>query len=214
MKMASQILFIFIISSFVFQLTSAACTGTATYRLNINYIWSAPGFPNTPSSAHFSPLVVHSHESRYSAYSRFGYASTGVKDVAEFGGTTQLESELSIAQNAQQVLEFKVDPSAPGGDGSVAIDINVSCRHRHISAITMVAPSPDWFLAIFRLNVVKKDMFIQSKSGTLKVYDAGTDSGDNLTSPNQLSVPVQNISPLAGAPFFRRHLATYTLTKM
>lgn len=194
--------------------TAAKCMGTAKYQLVVNYKWTSDRFNSRSDFPHFSPLVVHSHGFRHSAYTRFGYATPGVKDVAELGSTTKINNELKSAQSSAMVRDIAMQSGISRATDTVKLMVTVSCRHRYISAITMVAPSPDWILAIFRLNMVKDNAFIQSKSGTLRVYDAGTDSGLTFEAPDKPSNPRQNIAPLFGAPFFGKYLATYTLTKM
>lgn len=194
--------------------TAAKCMGTAKYRLVVKYKWTADRFNNRPSFPHFSPLVFHSHGFRHSAYPRFGYATDGVKDVAEFGTTTRINNELKSAQAGGMVRDIAIQPSLSGATDMVTLMVTVSCRHRYVSAITMVAPSPDWILALFRINLVRRNKFVMYKAGKMRAYDAGTDSGLTFTAPNQETKPRQNIAPLFGAPFFGKYLATYNITKM
>lgn len=194
--------------------TAAECMGTAKYRLVVNYKWTAARFNSRPGFPHFSPLVLHSHGFRYSAYARFGYATAGVKDVAELGSTTQINTELKRAQSSTLVRDIAIHSGSSRATDTVSLMVTVSCRHRYVSAITMVAPSPDWILALFRLNLVKNNAFIKSKSGTIRVYDAGTDAGTTFEAFDKPSNPRQNIAPLFGPPFFGKYLATYNITKM
>lgn len=189
--------------------------GKATYRLKVQYVWTSNRFSEIPPFPHFSPLVLFSHTGRFSAFSRFGYATAGVKDVAELGATTKLEAELTAAAKNGLVGDAQVDRRVLGPQGAVTLNVDVSCKHRFVSAITMIAPSPDWILAIFRLPVVsKRGAFISQMSGTLGAYDAGTDSGESFTAPNLESKPRQNIAPIFGHPFDGKWLARYTLEKV
>lgn len=192
----------------------ASCSGKATYKLTFDYKWTSENFKDTPASAHFSPLTALSHHNRFSAFSRYCYATPGIQEVAETGSPFEFATELETAKDNKEVLDYATDGNVPAGDGSASVMVEVSCRHRYVSAITMIAPSPDWILAIFRLNVVRRGAFVKMLSGKLRAYDAGTDSGKTLTAKDLPSNPRENIAPLGGAPFFNRPVATYKLEKM
>lgn len=192
----------------------AQCSGNATYELTIKFMWNSNTSTSTPPGAHFSPIVLHTHTGRYSAYSRFGKSSPGVKSVAESGSTFTLREELSTASDSRLVGEVHTFPYGPDATETVTMSFTASCRYKFLSAISMVAPSPDWILAIFRLSLFKNGSFTQSRSGMLRVYDAGTDSGKTLSAPNERTVPQLNIAPLFGAPFMGNNLASYNLNRL
>lgn len=215
MKMSSLLcFFICALAAVVSADSTAKCKGKAYYLLKVKYAWSADCFPNRPESPHFSPLTVFSFANRYSAFSRLGYASPGVKTVAETGDPTMFLDELRTANMTDMVRNFTVDPYIRGPTDTVYQLIDVDCRRRYIGALTMVAPSPDWVLAIFRRSVIRDGKYIDRISDKLYVYDAGTDSGETFTADDMPTSPVQNIGLLLGQSFYRKHLATFTLTKM
>jgi hypothetical protein len=98
----------------------------------------------------------------------------------------------------------------------VSIDFTVSSSHPLISVVTMVAPSPDWFLGVNGLSLVEDGVWVSELSVPLLVWDAGTDSGVSYASPNadvtpHLPISLQSgIGPLAGnfIPF-----GTFTFTR-
>jgi len=49
----------------------------------------------------------------------------------------------------------------------------------------MIAPSPDWFIAVRDVELFEKNKWITEKSLQVGDYDAGTDAGTTFTSPNQ-----------------------------
>lgn len=192
---------------------AANCSGSARYKLRVKYIWTRDRFEYVPPFDHFSPLVAFSHKERFSAFAPYGYATTGIKDVAETGSTTEIRKELMNAKTNKFVLSTKIDARIPDGNGSVSVVINVSCAYPFITALSMIAPSPDWFVAMYRRNVVENGAFVQSLSGTMISYDAGTDSGSYFLAPDQITSPRENIAPLFDSPF-DRPLARYKLTKI
>ena len=88
-----------------------------------------------------------------------------------------------------------------GGTASDSIsNIAVTSEYPLVSFITMIAPSPDWFLGVRDLNLcdtttgkwqdsVKRDLF---------PYDSGTDDGKTFVSDpdNQPTTPQENIHRL------------------
>lgn len=49
----------------------------------------------------------------------------------------------------------------------------------------MIAPSPDWFIAVRDVELYEKGKWITDKTVEVGAYDAGTDAGVNFTSPNK-----------------------------
>lgn len=134
--------------------------------------------------------------------------------VAETGSPFVFAQELTVAKEKGQLRNFETDGRVPRGDGNASVVLEATCSHRYVSAIAMIAPSPDWILAIFRLSVVRRGKFVQNLSGSLTPWDAGSDDGKTLFARNQESIPKQNTAPLRGPPFMSNELATYTLEKM
>lgn len=192
---------IFVLSASVAN--AAECTGERTYRVTYNYMWTNGNFPNRPSGAHFSPLVVWAHKITYSAFTQYGYATDGIKDVAEFGASSALRSELMQGRANGFVGDIKVNGRIPNGGGMASVDLKVNCTYPFISAISMVAPSPDWIAPVFRFSVIrnKNNMYKKKGSKNVRVWDAGTDSGLDFTSPNAPTSPRENIHPIPGPLF-------------
>lgn len=78
----------------------------------------------------------------------------------------------------------------------------------------MIAPSPDWIIAIANFNLLRGKTFVPMRKGVLRVYDAGTDSGNTLTALDESTVPRENIAPLKGPPFRGRAVANFTLRRI
>jgi hypothetical protein len=78
----------------------------------------------------------------------------------------------------------------------------------------MVAPSPDWFIGINSLNLrnASDDGWKDSFTMDVFAYDAGTDSGTNYTSTDQITTPFQPISLISGFPINGNKMGTLTVT--
>ena len=62
----------------------------------------------------------------------------------------------------------------------------------------MIAPSPDWIVAVRGLNLLENGEFIDRRIVQFSPYDTGSDSGVSYASPNQPTVPQQPITPITG----------------
>ncbi|MEM7259564.1 MAG: spondin domain-containing protein, partial [Pseudomonadota bacterium] len=66
--------------------------------------------------------------------------------------------------------------------GAVSVEFEVSADYPQVTIVSMVAPSPDWFVGVHNLSLLADGNFVSDLSIDLAVYDAGTDSGTRYTS--------------------------------
>ena len=77
----------------------------------------------------------------------------------------------------------------------------------------MIAPSPDWMIAVNSINLRDGNTWVQSLEIPLFPYDAGTDSGMTYTAGNQATIPAQPITSLVNVgPFNDKPIGTLTIT--
>lgn len=186
----------------------------ATYNLRVRNMWEEPMFENVPEGAVFSPLTAVSHSRRYSAFTLFGYATPGVQNIAELGDNSVFLEELMSADAAPFIRSVAVGEGPIAGGEEENLMLEVDCMHPTVSFISMVAPSPDWIVAVGSLDLMKDGEFVEQVGGGLRVYDAGTDSGEILTAEDEETSPRENIAPLRGEPFNGRMVGRYELVKM
>ncbi|XP_067292170.1 spondin-1b isoform X1 [Pseudorasbora parva] len=190
-----------------------AC-GTAKYRVTFYGNWSEKVHPKDyPRRAnHWSALIGASHTRSYVLWEYGGFASEGVKQVAEYGSPVKMEEEIRqkgddvltvIKTKAQwpawQPLNVRAAPSA-----EFSVD-----RVRHLmSFLTMLGPSPDWNVGLSGEDLCTRDCgWVQRMVKDLVPWDAGTDSGVTYESPNKPSNPQERIRPLTSldhpqSPFY------------
>jgi hypothetical protein len=58
-----------------------------------------------------------------------------------------------------------------------------------VSVVSMLAPSPDWFIAVSNINLIENAEWVSSKTITVDIYDSGTDNGATFTSPDEPTDP-------------------------
>uniref|UniRef100_A0A674NIV0 Spondin-1 n=1 Tax=Takifugu rubripes TaxID=31033 RepID=A0A674NIV0_TAKRU len=195
------------------EMDCCAC-GTAKYRLTFHGNWSEKVHPKDyPRRAnHWSALIGASHSKSYMLWEYGGFATEGVRQVAEFGSPIRMEEEIRQKGNevmtviktkaqwpAWQPLNLRAAPSA-----EFFVD-----RARHLmSFLTMLGPSPDWNVGLSGEDLCTKECgWIQKLVADLIPWDAGTDSGVTYESPNKPTIPQDKIRPLTSldhpqSPFY------------
>ncbi|XP_039208477.1 spondin-1 [Crotalus tigris] len=194
-------------------LDCCAC-GTAKYRLTFYGNWSEKSHPKDyPRRAnHWSAIIGGSHSKNYVLWEYGGYASEGVKQVAELGSPVKMEEE--IRQQSDEVLTvIKAKAQWPAWQplnvrAAPSAEFSVD-RTRHLmSFLTMLGPSPDWNVGLSAEDLCTKDCgWVQKVIQDLIPWDAGTDSGVTYESSNKPTVPQEKIRPLTSldhpqSPFY------------
>jgi len=175
----------------------------ARYRVTFNATWSAQTHPNEfPASAHFSGLIGMTHNGNTMLFKNGEVASDGIKNMAETGSKNPLEAEIQnfISDGTGNTL------ISGGGinssPGEVSLDFDVLISHTLVSVVSMLAPSPDWFIAVGNINLIENAEWVTSKTITVDIYDSGTDDGTTFTSPDEPTDPrvpifIINTPPIA-----------------
>ncbi|UCH66234.1 MAG: spondin domain-containing protein [Ignavibacterium sp.] len=162
----------------------------ARYRLTFTATWSSQTHPTDfPTSPHFSGLIGMTHNQNAMLFTEGQIASDGIKNMAEIGSKNPLQTEIQnfISNGTGNTLISGGGVGTSPGDVSVEFDIAFS--HPLVSVVSMLAPSPDWFIAVSSINLFENNDWVSSKTMTVEIYDAGTDGGDSYRSPDMPTVP-------------------------
>ncbi len=192
---------------------------TANYDISITTIWNATDHTSIPSDPHWSPLAGGTHKN-INDILEFGATAPltdGIKDIAETGNTSNFQSEINGNSNADQYLQSGFSPRAAENSVATLNGVTVSEAFPYITLVSMVAPSPDWFIAVNNLNLRSgnnPDSNGWENTFTIDVfaYDAGTDDGTDYESGNSESTPRQSISMITGSPINGNRMGTITFT--
>ncbi len=160
----------------------------ARYRITFDAMWTATDFPtNFPGNAHFSPIVGTAHNQQVVFWELDGQPATlGIESMAETGSTSAFSSEITAAQSNGYSLGVSQGSGIGSGDGDTGLEFDVSTNYPLISFVSMVAPSPDWFVGISGFSLLDGEgTWKVHEEISLEVYDAGTDLGLQPTSGNQ-----------------------------
>lgn len=184
-------------------LTGTGHAATSTYRVTFDSWWSASTHPvDFPANAHYSTLVGGTHNSNASFWSPGGMATEGIRRMAEQGNTSVLLSEVDTAVAAGTARRGVLGKPLATTPNNVQITVELDDEFPLLTLVTMVAPSPDWFVGVHGLPLYDQGQWVSKQVVELLPYDAGTDSGVTFTSfdsPTQPREPIHVLS--TGTPF-------------
>lgn len=199
LKLISIILLLIISISFM---TGCMEENTVNYEVTFHAVWSEETHPDDfPSNPHFSGLIGASHNSNVSFWKSGGLASEGIKNMAETGSKNPLTEEIGLAILNGDALDLLSGGGIGTSPGSTSVTFQVSVNYPYVSLVTMIAPSPDWFVGVDSLNLYDNGEFVDELIVDLYAYDAGTDSGSNYTSPDNPTDPPVPVYKIEGYPF-------------
>ena len=178
----------------VLLMATSSIAQVATYDITLDSRWTQATHPYPPFP-HFSPLIGALHNDTVSFWEPGGLASRGIERMAEVGLTGPLRNEINATGDAAQAISG----SGVNGDDNTTIRVEVDLDRSLLTLVTMVAPSPDWFVGLSGFDLRAGGFWNDSFSLPLTVWDAGTDSGSNFTSSDSDTVPKEPIQVL-GAP--------------
>ena len=189
----------------------------AQYTLVFEATWSQSTHPyDFPNNPHFSGLIGATHNDDVSFWVKDGLASAGIKNVAETGRKSPFNSEIDDAITEKTAYNKLSGGGISSSPGSTSITFNVSRDYPLVTVISMIAPSPDWFVGVTGFSLLEKGKWIEEQGVDLYLFDAGTDSGTSYTSANAATTPPVLISPIDDSvlPGSSRSFGTFTFTKI
>ena len=176
--------------------------GPASYRVTFESTWSAQTHPrNFPPNPHFSGLIGATHHGGVTFWAEGAPASPGMEVMAESGGKSPLLTEINTAiqaGNAQTLISGGGIGTSPG---SVSLTFDIDAAHPLVTLVSMLGPSPDWFVGVKGLSLWENGSWAAAKTVPLFIYDAGTDSGSDYSSADQDTQPAEPIHMISDEPF-------------
>ena len=194
-------------------------SATARYRVLFNATWSASTHPNEfPSAPHFSGLIGGTHNAGISFWGPGQNATPGIRSMAETGGQSLLAGEVRDAIQAGSAERVIRGGGIGRSPGLVSLEFEISQDFPLVTVVSMIAPSPDWFVGVHGLSLFEAGDWVEAQTVALQPYDAGTDSGVTYTSPNARTAPPQPIRRITEPPLGNGRIAnplgTFTFTRV
>ena len=181
-----------------------ACSaqGSANYSVEFDFTWPSDNY-NIPPGPHWSPPVFTTHTSCAVVW-RSGVPPTqGLETLAEFGRPSNISSEIFslLGQRRSSVTAGVLNDATGRRSGNVVVDN----KRFLLSTLSMIAPSPDWFVGVDSVPLCVNDAFIASATYNLYPHDAGSDSGTTYTAGDadlDPKIAVSRIFPTSGTNVF------------
>ncbi|XP_055318727.1 spondin-1-like isoform X2 [Sitodiplosis mosellana] len=170
----------------------------AKYELTFEGLWSRnthpKDFPRNVYTTKFGDIIGATHTVGNGFWANGDFASEGLKEVAEMGSTRTLEAELKNKSDSIRTIIKARGLSYPNITGKTFAVFRVDPEHHLVSFVSMISPSPDWFVGVTSLELCQSDCtWLESKIVDLYPWDAGTDKGATYDAPDQPSRPPEYI---------------------
>ena len=171
-----------------------------SYTVRMRASWSERLHPYWyPQGAHLSPMVAWSHRLKNILFRENGISSEGMEIMAETGATKTLVQEIQNNILAGTILTHNVGLvfNAPGEN---EIQIPMTKDAPYITVVSMIAPSPDWFITAQNIQLYEDGRWLERVNIPAVLYDAGTDGGTSFTAADIDTNPKKPITKIRNAP--------------
>jgi hypothetical protein len=170
---------------------------STSYIVKFNATWSSDSHPdNYTANAHFSPFVAYSYNGtdQGRVFKEGIIASPGMEEMAETGATGILEEEISRIIDENSALNY-VKANRIDSPGETEITLEFNQDFSQFIFVSMIAPSPDWFVA-GEGNLFVDGQWVDQIVLDVISFDAGTDSGNSFTAADSDTDPKQPVNRL------------------
>jgi hypothetical protein len=200
--------------------TPAFADDGATYEVTVTGLWTAERFPleypraGVLTGPHFSGVIGASHNGQYALFAPGQAPTPGLERLSEEGKHAPLDKEIrdAIAAGRAGAL-FETDPIKDFAQ-SVKGTVRVTAANPEVSAVAMIAPSPDWFAGVSRVSLVEGGKYVAEKTVDLYAWDSGGDDGATYTAADQ-DVAQKRATALASSKHFgEKPVARVTFRKI
>lgn len=163
--------------------STMAQAGPARYRVEFTSLWTKETFPvEYPDTSlihkpHFSGLIGTAHNDRYHLFMDGKMPTPGLERLSEAGKHDPLNEEIGAAIASGNALALTESDPLRDFSQSVTTEVAVDDAHPMVSLVAMIAPSPDWFVAVSGVNLMENGTWAASKTVDAYAWDSGGDDG-------------------------------------
>ena len=194
-------------STMAMETSQPAMPETAQYSVTFTRLWTDQTHPfeypeaGVLTGPHFSGLIGATHGDGYSIFKEGTPPTPGLEKLSEEGKHNPLDQEINDAVGAGKAgALFETGPIRDAAK-SETVTITVSSQFPMVSAVAMIAPSPDWFAGIANVNLMEGGQWVSSKRVDLAAYDSGGDDGMTFKAADKDNNP-KKPTTTASAPHF------------
>ena len=126
-------------------------------------------------------------------------AAQGIQNVAELGSKSAFTKEVNTAISSGTAAGVLSTGGISGTQTEVSLTATLTPTHPLLTLVSMVAPSPDWFVGVTSQVLYQNGVWVDKLTVPLEVYDTGTDSGVSFASADLATRPAGWVLPLTSA---------------
>jgi len=202
----------------------AAMADSARYSVTFTRLWTKQSHPfeypeeGVLTGPHLSGLIGATHADGYAIFKEGTPPTPGLEKLSEEGKHSPLDQEIkdAIAAGKAGAL-FETGPIRDAAK-TETVNVTVTSKFPMVSAVAMIAPSPDWFAGVADVNLMEDGKWVGSKSVDLSAYDSGGDDGTTYKAADIDTNPKKPTTQAATPHFVingsRPPVARLTFTKL
>lgn len=194
-------------STMAMETSQPAMPQSAQYSVTFTRLWTDKTHPfeypeaGLVTGPHFSGLIGATHGNDYAIFKEGTPPTPGLEKLSEEGKHSPLDQEIRDAIVAGKAgALFETGPIRDAAKNEM-VTITVSSQFPMVSAVAMIAPSPDWFAGVANVNLMEGDQWVSSKTVDLAAYDSGGDDGTTYKAADKDNDP-KKPTTTGSAPHF------------
>src|SRR4029078_8806445 len=126
---------------------------------------------------HLSGLIGATHGADYQIYKEGTLPTAGLEKLSEEGKHSPLDQEIKDAITAGKAGALFEAGVIRETAKTETVTFTASSKFPIVSAVAMIAPSPDWFTGAANVNLMENGQWVATKTGDLFAYDSGGEAG-------------------------------------
>ena len=180
---------------------------TAQYSVTFTRVWTDQTHPFEHPEAgvltgpHFSGFIGATHGNDYAIFKEGTPPTPGLEKLSEEGKHSPLDQEIKDAIAAGKAAALFETGPIRDASKTETVTVTVSNQFPMVSAVAMIAPSPDWFAGVAHVDLMEGGQWVSSKTVDLAAYDSGGDDGTTYKAADKDNNP-KKPTTTASAPHF------------
>ncbi|XP_022654943.1 spondin-1-like isoform X3 [Varroa jacobsoni] len=187
----------------------------AKYEVAFEGLWSRythpKSYPENEWDVRFSNITGASHAASYRIWEYGGFATEGVRHLAETGLTKALETELKLQSGNIRTVIKAQGLRYPNLKKKTFAVFRVDRKNHVVSLLSRMNPSPDWMVGVSSLELCLANCtWVAEKIINLYPWDAGTREGhtyypetvEQSEPPQRIRKITSSYPPDPEAPFY------------